>query len=40
MKRGKIECSDLFKLIPEDLLQNLEKETKVNHQVKKMSGIF
>lgn len=40
MKRGKIECSDLFAMIPEDLLKNLEKETNVNHQVKKLSGIL
>jgi len=39
MKRGKIECVDLFNMIPENLLQSLEEETKVNHQVKKMSGI-
>ncbi len=40
MKRGKIECADLFNMIPKDLLQNIEKETNVNHQVKKLSGIL
>lgn len=38
MKKGKIECSELFAMIPEDLLKNLEDQTKVNHQVKKLSG--
>lgn len=40
MKRGSIECGELFAMIPEDLLANLEKETNVNYQVKKMSGVL
>lgn len=33
-----ISCAELFDLIPNELIQNLEQETKVNHQVKKLSG--
>ena len=33
-----ISCSELFALIPAELIRNLEQETKVNHQVKKLSG--
>ena len=39
MRKGKVECSEAFlMMIPKDLLKNLEEETKVNHQVKKLSG--
>lgn len=38
MRKGKVECSELLTMIPKDLLKNLEEETKVNHQVKKLSG--
>jgi len=40
MKKSKIECADLFAMIPKDLLFNLEKETNVNHHVKKLSGLL
>jgi hypothetical protein len=40
MQKGKIECSELFAMIPEGLLKKLEKQTNVNHQVKKLSGIL
>lgn len=33
-----ISCAELFELIPDKLIRNLEQETKVNHQVKKLSG--
>jgi hypothetical protein len=33
-----ISCAELFELIPAELIRNLEQETKVNHQVKKLSG--
>lgn len=37
LKSG-ISCAEIFKLIPLDLIKNLEQKTKVNHQVKKLSG--
>jgi len=37
---GKIECSELFAMIPENLIKKLEEQTKVNHQVKKLSGVL
>ena len=40
MKKSKIECADLFAMIPKDLLFNLEKETNINHHVKKLSGLL
>ncbi len=36
-KQG-ISCAELFSLIPPELIRDLEKQTKVNHQVKRMSG--
>lgn len=38
MKKSKITCAQLLKLIPDDLLDNLAQETGVNHQVKKLYG--
>lgn len=36
--QNKIHCSELLKLIPEELLTKLSTETKVDYQVKKMHG--
>ena len=33
-----ISCAEIFDLIPVQLVQNLEKKTKVNYQVKKLTG--
>lgn len=37
MKTG-ISCSELLEFIPEELVESLEKETRVNYQSKKISG--
>ena len=34
----KITCAELLKFVPDDLLEKIEKETKVNYQVKKLNG--
>ena len=36
--KTKITCAELLEFIPDNLLEKIEKETKVNYQVKKMSG--
>lgn len=36
--QGKLSCSDLLKYIPDELLSRLEDQTKINLQVKKLSG--
>lgn len=36
--KGKISCSELLEMIPEELLDKLEEDTKVNYQVKKLKG--
>lgn len=38
--KSTISCSELLKLIPDDLIEKIEKETKVNHQVKKLTGLM
>ena len=36
--KTKITCVELLKFIPDNLLERIEKETKVNYQVKKLNG--
>ena len=38
MSKTKITCAELLEFIPDDLLEKIERETKVNYQVKKMNG--
>lgn len=38
MLKNNICCSELLALIPKNLIENLEEETKINYQVKKLSG--
>lgn len=38
MSKTKISCAKLLEFIPDNLLEKIERETKVNYQVKKMSG--
>ena len=36
--KTKITCAELLEFIPDDLLEKIEKKTKVNYQVKKLNG--
>lgn len=36
--KTKISCAKLLKFVPNDLLEKIEEETKVNYQVKKLNG--
>ena len=36
--KTKITCAELLEFIPDNLLEKIEKETKVNYQVKKLNG--
>ena len=36
--KTKISCAELLEFIPDDLLEKMEKKTRVNYQVKKMNG--
>jgi len=36
--KTKISCAELLEFVPDNLLEKMEKETKINYQVKKMSG--
>ena len=38
MNKTKISCAELLEFVPDDLLEKIEEETKINYQVKKLNG--